>query len=278
MACCFITDYDDREPIYVSGMGIEQDGAQAHWGPGRREWYILHYVLRGRGIFNGQPVAAGNGFLIRPGQLHEYHADPAQPWQYFWLIFGGSAAESYVRHAGCAAAQFPVPFTAALLRLAERLRLRAGAIPHYEALAVFFEIWAMHTAGTRPTGERALIRQAKMHIESSLSAPPTVCGIADALHISDRYLYNLFVREVGVPPKQYIIRQRIDAACDLLRTTDAPVSAVASAVGFGEVSPFSRFFARYVGMSPTAYRHRSAESRPDFAPCPACSSAQNDGS
>ena len=46
-----------------------QDCADLHsFGPGMREIYILHYVLRGRGVFeeNGRayPVETGGTFLV----------------------------------------------------------------------------------------------------------------------------------------------------------------------------------------------------------------------
>ena len=54
---------------YLSGS--TQDCADLHsFGPGMREIYILHYVLRGRGVFeeNGRvfPVETGGTFLVRP--------------------------------------------------------------------------------------------------------------------------------------------------------------------------------------------------------------------
>lgn len=77
---------------YLSGN--TQDCADLHsFGPGMREIYILHYVLRGRGVFeeNGRayPVETGGTFLVRPQAIIRYAPDPADPWEYIWVDFCG---------------------------------------------------------------------------------------------------------------------------------------------------------------------------------------------
>ncbi len=77
------------QQIAVCSIGLEDDPQKAHWGPGIRDFFILHYVLEGKGYFNGMPVEQGQGFFIQQGALHEYHSDLADPWKYFWVIFKG---------------------------------------------------------------------------------------------------------------------------------------------------------------------------------------------
>ena len=84
-------------------------------------------------------------------------------------------------------------------------------------------------------------------------------SVADALGISDRYLYNLFIRHEGISPKQYINDLRIRSAKALLRDTEYSVTEIGESVGFGDVLTFSRFFSKFAGISPTAYRRTVAE-------------------
>ena len=62
-------------------------------------------------------------------------------------------------------------------------------------------------------------------------------------------------------PMTYLTRCRLDHAKALLQTSDDSVTAIALAVGFGDVSPFTRAFHRQVGVSPRSYRHRRAVAR-----------------
>lgn len=85
--------------------GSTQDCADLHsFGPGMREIYILHYVLRGRGVFeeNGRayPVETGGTFLVRPRAVIRYAPDPADPWEYIWVDFCGSEAAALLRQTG----------------------------------------------------------------------------------------------------------------------------------------------------------------------------------
>jgi len=61
---------DDDKLLGIRSMGYESNGSLAHWGPGVRNYFILHYVFEGKGYFNGSPVTKGNGFLICPNKLH----------------------------------------------------------------------------------------------------------------------------------------------------------------------------------------------------------------
>jgi hypothetical protein len=60
-----------EDPAAVYSMGYEDHPERARWGPGQRNYCILHYVTRGKGLFNGREVHAGQGFYIHAGQMHE---------------------------------------------------------------------------------------------------------------------------------------------------------------------------------------------------------------
>ena len=63
------------------------------WGPGIRTCYIVHYIIRGKGIFvRGNKyfrISAGESFLIRPFETVTYYPDESDPWEYTWIAFLG---------------------------------------------------------------------------------------------------------------------------------------------------------------------------------------------
>ena len=71
------TGANPNDSLRVLQFGYESVGEKAHWGPGRRAFYVLHYVLEGEGYVGGVPVSGGQGFLITPSMSVEYHADAA---------------------------------------------------------------------------------------------------------------------------------------------------------------------------------------------------------
>ena len=63
-----------------------------------------------------------------------------------------------------------------------------------------------------------------------------------------------FRLEHGVSFGQYLLRLRMDLACDRLGDPDALVKEVAYSVGFNDLSYFTRAFRREMGVCPSAYQ------------------------
>lgn len=55
-------------------------------------------------------------------------------------------------------------------------------------------------------------------------------------------------------PHQYITRQKIEKAKDLLAATSGSVSEIADQLGFGDLFYFSRQFKKHAGLAPTEFR------------------------
>jgi AraC-like DNA-binding protein len=55
----------------------------------------------------------------------------------------------------------------------------------------------------------------------------------------------------GISFREYLIRYRLREACHLLKNVNASVTDVAFAVGFSDVSHFSKMFKRHFGVSPS---------------------------
>ena len=62
---------------------------------------------------------------------------------------------------------------------------------------------------------------------------------------------RLFKRATGVPPSQYQIKLRMDAARRLLRETKKSVITIAIEVGYSNPSHFARLFRKETGLPPT---------------------------
>jgi AraC-like DNA-binding protein len=77
-----------------------------------------------------------------------------------------------------------------------------------------------------------------------------MCGLS--VYQFDQRIRSLFHVTAG----QYLVKVRIDAACDRLVRTRDSVAGVASACGYSDQSAFSRQFKQAVGVSPLAYRKR----------------------
>jgi AraC family L-rhamnose operon transcriptional activator RhaR len=63
-----------------------------------------------------------------------------------------------------------------------------------------------------------------------------------------------FKKHIGVSPKEYLIRKRMDEACRLLRSTKKRISVIATDLGYASQYEFSNQFSKYFNVAPKHYR------------------------
>ena len=254
------TGYASNEVECVVMMGYEDVWKKARWGPCKRTRHILHYVTKGTGYFNGHPVSAGCGFYIRPEEVSEYHPDPDDPWNYFWMIVSEDLAKKYVVPYLCPDENglFPFGYTEAILQKRKQFFSSSEPMTPPESLEYFFSMIHLHEKeqDSPETAVWSHVRNAKTYIEEHCGHHISVRDVAAAIHVDDRYLYNLFVRLEGTTPKRYLDYCRIRTAEMLLKDTGLSITEIAASAGFDDVCSFSRFFSRNCGISPTAYRNK----------------------
>ena len=95
-------------------------------------------------------------------------------------------------------------------------------------------------------------------IEENFKTPDlSITKISEKCNISPCYLRRLFVSNLGLSPKQYIINSRINYAKQLLPTHSFSISEIAEKCGFSSVYHFSRAFKESTGISPKKFSSNS---------------------
>ena len=82
----------------------------------------------------------------------------------------------------------------------------------------------------------------------------TVPEMAEYCGISETHFRRLFEESLGVSPKNYADRLKINAACELLTQTDLTLADIAKRLGYMDPFHFSRRFKTLTGISPSVYR------------------------
>jgi AraC-like DNA-binding protein len=88
-------------------------------------------------------------------------------------------------------------------------------------------------------------------------SPLSIRDVAREAGISPFHFIRQFEALFGSTPHQFRIRARLDYAKALLADGQLSVTDVCMEVGFSSLGSFSTLFARRVGSSPSAYRHRA---------------------
>ncbi|TCK27870.1 transcriptional regulator GlxA family with amidase domain [Pseudonocardia endophytica] len=101
---------------------------------------------------------------------------------------------------------------------------------------------------------RAAVEHAAAHPDDDLGTG----AVARRAGVSTRQLTRLFVAELGEPPATVIRRIRLEAAAQLLRTTDLPLSTVAHRCGLTSAESLRQAFVARYGITPSRFRAAQA--------------------
>ncbi len=131
----------------------------------------------------------------------------------------------------------------------------------FMATACFMQIIGMLSRcyGKSPSPDgRALLRigEALSHLERNIHREVNLDELASIAHMSRRSFLRVFQAATATSPLAWVIAQRIQRACSLLRQTDRRVTEIAFDVGFNDSNYFTRQFTKVTGLSPRNYRMR----------------------
>jgi AraC family transcriptional regulator len=98
-------------------------------------------------------------------------------------------------------------------------------------------------------------------LESDLAGKISLEQVAAEFDLSVSHFSRAFRISTGLPPHQWLLRQRVKAAKQLMTVRDLPLSEIAISAGFANQSHFTRVFSSVVGVSPGSWRREALGSR-----------------
>lgn len=252
--------------LNITSIGHSKDPAVTRFGAGVRNCYIIHYVISGKGYFNGNPVQAGQGFLITPNMPEHYFPDEKSPWEYLWFISNDEKMATLFEFfmADANTNIFNYNYGSAVKDLAGLLKKQDNPMVNsFELLEMFLQIFKhqQSEAGCNHTKTNAEIYtdSAVKYIQSNIHKAISVAELTEFLGVSQPYLFKLFKARFQTSPKEYILKQKLNQAQLLLKETSLTVTLVANSVGFQDVLSFSKFFKSKTGLSPQNYRNTATQ-------------------
>jgi AraC-like DNA-binding protein len=89
----------------------------------------------------------------------------------------------------------------------------------------------------------------------------SVTKLAHAAHFSPVQFRRQFRAWMGLTPREYLRRYRLELARRLLETTDLPIAHIADRCGFESLSHFTRTFKNAFGTPPARYRKGTKDAK-----------------
>lgn len=91
-------------------------------------------------------------------------------------------------------------------------------------------------------------------IHAHLNQELSLALLAQQTGFSPYYFARLFRRATGESPHQFVVRERVGRAKQLLRETDMPLVDVARESGFANQSHLTQTFKQHLGLTPATFR------------------------
>lgn len=120
---------------------------------------------------------------------------------------------------------------------------------------LLLEIGRQRLGGSGRTTLRALL----MKITSDPGGDYSRENMAEMLGTNIRTLTQRFTEAVGVPPGRFVIRKRLEYACELLNSSSLSIHQVAEACGYRDPAFFSREFKKHYGRPPGKFLKRISD-------------------
>ena len=101
------------------------------------------------------------------------------------------------------------------------------------------------------------IEKCKQYIYKHMHETISIGEIADEIGVTENHLSMVFRRDEGITIKEYILREKIYYAKNLLTYSAYSMNDIARYFGFSSQSHFGNVFRKYIGMTPLEYRKKN---------------------
>jgi len=131
---------------------------------------------------------------------------------------------------------------------------------HLESIGIIRQLFSSFLESEKNINSTNLLRhnmqRILLHIQSNLQNDISISELADIACLSKDHFTRMFKSLVGIPPCEFIIRNRIEKAQYLLLTTDMTHEQIIDKTNFKSLSYFSRVFKKHTLYTPTVFRQQ----------------------
>ncbi|MBX9899143.1 MAG: AraC family transcriptional regulator [Burkholderiaceae bacterium] len=136
------------------------------------------------------------------------------------------------------------------------------------AMLLLGELSALSGNKISPTpkvnGEDWRIRRTMEQIDARLGEDVGLPELAASVNLSPSHLNCLFQATTGMSPHAWLLKRKIERACDLLRDPRLSVTEIAHVLGFSSSQHFATAFKQHKTVTPSAWRRNNPQSLDAF--------------
>jgi AraC-like DNA-binding protein len=226
---------------------------------------VFKYTISGCGILEIKgkkyKISAGSGFLtnITSPDVSYYHPGGSEPWIFIFFAFNNAEAlvAEINRYTGYV---YQIPARSWLINRLNGYADKAGikllspGQGNIMVQSMLGELVDIATGHKQDLSTKTLYAVISRFVLSNLERKLSLNEIARHLHLSKEHLCRVFKEETGMTIGEYIQREKIHHAKNLLRNNTLNIKEIAYRLDYSSASQFNRQFKKISGLTPTEYR------------------------
>jgi AraC-like DNA-binding protein len=238
--------------------------------PHMHETFAVGMIERGAETFHyrhEQHIAPTSSVVaVNPGEVHTGSAFTEAGWSYRMYYPDPALLQRIASDLSGRTRDvpfFPQPVISDQ-QLAQRLHLLHSVLENSSSLlereslllTTFADLIARHAEqpalSARVRVDHRAVQQVRDYLHAHLADNVSLEQLAGLTQMSTYYLLRLFQQTIGLSPHAYLMQLRITRARTLL-LAGVPIAQVALDMGFADQSHFTRYFKRFLGVTPGQY-------------------------
>ena len=231
-------------------------------------YFSLVYVASGEGNYidlegNDYPLAAGSVFMRLPGISHTSTVVDADKWREYYLDCDQALFDQLVTQGFLNKSQpvYQQPPTEALTQRFEEMlgALRDApeqAMPRLQArfLSLMADLTSEEDKEAQLTPMQKRIVKSCQDFDQLFANRLDLQAYCKEQGWHYEHFRKEFKKQMGISPRDYLIRRRMDHACRLLRSSPLRISQIADQLGYPSQYAFSNQFHQNFGVYPKHFR------------------------
>ena len=225
---------------------------------------VFEFVLEGEGeiYLDGmwKKVKAGDTYVLRGGEEHQYRANPCAPWKKQWINYIADYIAPLMDAYGVQSGIYKCPEAQKYFDLAtEAAKFTAPNAELCQTVAecvhkIIYRLSSSHTRSAQTEEISSDAYRIREELTAALYKKLDLDELTQKLHISKSNIIRIFKKRYGTTPYEYLLNTKIETAKVLLLNTQIPVKEIANRLCISDEHYFSSLFYARVGVRPRQFR------------------------
>lgn len=253
------SDFSSEKSLYLNNAGSYKGveyNIKVNRLYGRNDYHLL-LVLNGEIKVSGQKIGDGKAYIFYPRTSQNYEYVAGENTLYYWLHFSGKDVEEILKSLNISQGVFDLKENSNKAENLFKMILSAYSteMSYADEYASGLIISLLSLIASPVNIPSPFFRAIK--ILSDVNDTTSIKDIAASYSMSESHFIREFKKVTGTSPLSYKTNKRIEAAKEMLLSTNLSIHEISFMSGFSDPLYFSRIFKSRERLSPIEFRRKN---------------------